>query len=306
MSFMQNDKVSSYLALVRKHLGSVPTNIQDEILQAVEEKINYKLELHPQMNMDKLLFSIGSPKNVAQRELFERGYKVSSIGGIFVKWFTLSFLTLMVTFALLAFFVFKNFTPFLDIDAKTGRVSFFGGALEMNQFDGSFYFETSSSDPQQDFVQISGSKTLLDTDKKIALAFRKSQFNFETSEDSTLSWNCKTQGIGSFQPQQKDAAVTFDLKSFEVLSCDWKIPEGREIDLEGSFASIRFQKPLFHIKSQLNRGTIKVLPDKNADYQYDLSVLNGIIGEFQNSPNQSSYQIQATVNSGKIDFVEPF
>ncbi|PCI27026.1 hypothetical protein COB52_05520 [Candidatus Kaiserbacteria bacterium] len=299
-----NAKMEEYLSQLERALGAIATSEKAEIIMEIKSHILSAIDNDPNANVDQILASLGAPQMVANRYLLERGLRPVSPPktGVF-KWFVLGILGLCTLFVILAILIFYNLSPIIEIDERSGHVSILGGMIDINEMDGTFQIGSTTISDGFSKSKHEGRKSIdLKEFDSIRFDFTNGKFELENSEGATLSWDCESQNLGSQSFMRESGhEIIFDFGSAAASKCDVKIPKGMKVHLQGPNGRLKLKRPNFSVSASITNGSVSIRPSKNVKYRYDLSVVNGIIDEFNSSADKDAISIKIALVNGKID-----
>lgn len=302
-----NAKVEAYLQQLDSALGSVSISEKSEIVLEIKSHIMDAIEQQPDANIDDIFASLGSPEQVANRYLLERGLKpvkVSRGGSSFLKWFFGSILALFAMATLASILMFYMFTPLIEVDEEMGRVQILGGMIDVNEMNGTVKIGSSTITGGQKMSNFSGSKNLTNQDiSEISMVFQNAKMDLKTSKDQVISWKCRATDMDQddfIEHNVPAKSLHFNFTQARGAKCNFHIPKDLKISLEGANGSIDVNSPEFSVKAQMSNGVVKFRPAEDTAYRYSLSVTNGTIDDFENSPEDKFYLMEADLVNGKI------
>lgn len=226
----------------------------------------------------------------------------SNIGSLLLK----SFVVLTVVFVLFITFLITKFTPVFKVDEKNQRVIILGGLIDIDGKAGKFKvgddIQFADSNYSNEFYS---STTLTDKQKSIEFIFESGKHTYKSSSDNQLVIDCKL----SMAPQANFFKNTADKISlnFEELSgsCELSIPKDKMITVQAQSAQLTFKQPEFDIQVMMDNGLIQIEENKNVLYGYNLSVIEGVIDQFPDNKAQHDYMIEAKLENGTIELLNP-
>ncbi|PIT99263.1 MAG: hypothetical protein COT74_09655 [Bdellovibrionales bacterium CG10_big_fil_rev_8_21_14_0_10_45_34] len=221
---------------------------------------------------------------------------------LIIKWLVMGFLgtvaMVLVTFLILIF----GFSPLMSVDESNDKVSFLGGAIEINSSDGKFKIGDFSFNDDSSSFDYSGDRMFKGNQpKQILIHFTNGKADFYTSSSTELRWQCKVKSAS-----QRDFLIESE-DSFELnfskssgIKCSFHLPEGIPVNVSGNNGKIEIDEPLSPFTVNLNNGKVEVEPSRSAEYKYDLNVGNGLVNEFKSSSNPTAIPITISVGNGYI------
>lgn len=300
---MKNDtKMEAYLAQLEKALGPVTVSEKAEIIMEIKSHILAALERDPGTNVDKIFASLGSPEQVANRYLLERGLKpvVPPRSNVW-KWLGIGMIGSVAVFFLFVIVVMIKFTPLLKVDEENGRVTLLGGAIDIDEMGGTVHIGSSVLTGNMGAASYQGQKKLT-AQESINVDFSNGKFEIQTSDNGLLKWDCRTrnQKDDSFFVES-DRNILFDFEQAASVKCEIDVPSGLKLEVSGPNGKVKLVKPEFETLVKVTNGNVSIEPAAGKKYRYDLSVVNGVIEDFKSSPDPDAIPIKISLVNGKID-----
>ena len=296
-------KTEAFLSELEKALGSIHPSDKAEIILAAKSHILAALEREPAANVDKILATFGSAVSVANRYLHERGLQPTPTSHSSVwKWLGLGMIGFGLFSVAVVIFLFMKFTPLFTVDEKSNRVTLFGGTIDINELEGTVHIGSSVIGNNLKTSEYSGQKILDEkSNEVVSLEFTNGKFIFTTAPNNQLKWSCKTknQPDHSFLKEQENA-VLFDFTHAASANCRLEIPKNTQVNIKGPNGNFTILKPEFPVSAEITNGNVSIVPGKDVKYRFDLSVVNGVIDDFESSPDKDSIAVKIALVNGKI------
>lgn len=288
--------MNPYLKEVDKFLDDLP----------ILERNKITSDLHQRIMNDESLLEV-SPLEIANRLRVESGHDTLppvkakfSFGKAFLK----TMLFMFICFLLFLAFLIWKFTPVLEIDNETQRITILGGLIDIDGKSGKFvigddvHFTASSN--SNDF---SGSIVSQAATSKIIINFNSGKIDFKNSETEEFSFECKLSTPPSDSSIVESAhQVILDLSQFESSSCDLMIPKDTKVIVKGDIGAIEVFNPHFDFDLELDKGNLKIEQDVDRTYYFDLSVETGAIETFNGTTaEKAEHKIVAKIKTGNIN-----
>lgn len=304
-SVMDSNKIlDQYLFELEKHLQDINPRDKSKIILEIDEHIQESLEKYPDQDIKVILEDIGEAQKVANHYRLNKGLKLfKPEKHPFLKWLGIMFITCFSLFILAVGLVVWKFTPIFEVDEKEGRVVVLGGLLDINRNSGKVkimdqYHFTENNYSNQFDGTIDFPKEETD---ELVFNFKSGLFNFTTSEDEKLSWNCKLDSPPTENfLNQSDETVEIDLEEYEGANCDIKVPSGIKLTIDGKDANISFTDTEYDLYLEMENGQVTFTSNPEVDYNYDINVKNGVSDTFTSSEKPDAYEIKIYLDNGLV------
>ncbi len=195
------------------------------------------------------------------------------------------------------------FTPFIEINEKDDTVAFFNSMIVINGKSGAIKVQDSYISIGSSPHTFSGEDNLDRLHiQTVSLDFSNADIKFVTSPDRTIKWNCKI-GLETSDPLIKplNGVMKFDLALSPDSQCDFEIPKDIELVIRTNATRAKFDLPEYNIDFNFNMGDVSIIPSKQVEYFYDLTVFGkGSVDQFLSSQASNPYNIQIKGNRGNI------
>lgn len=292
-----NHKLDDYLNKMEKALSSVSASDRAEIILEIKSHVLSAQSRDPSQSIESILTSVGEPETAANRYLLERGLKPAKPSkSPIVKWLTIGFLGTLGSLLLFCVLLIWLLTPIIKVDDQTDSVQILGGLIHVSG--------TTSKDFLKDlkiesgFAVVNESRELPAEIKNIQIPFSNGKFEFTTSADRTLHWSCKlSPQKGEADPVLSGDTARMDLSSLAGARCEFQIPKGILLKVEGSNAKIEFNEPQFNVEVSAANGKIDFEKAKNATYAIDAK---GLIEGAEVSDPKGLYSVKLRLGNGAI------
>ncbi|MEC9284241.1 MAG: DUF1700 domain-containing protein [Bdellovibrionota bacterium] len=309
-----NSKVESYLSALERELQNLSTSERAEIILEIKSHIQESIE-HEGAKIEDVLKDLGTPKDVATKYLVDRGISwkpnSSSTGasvavGIF-KWLTIGFISMMGFIALMVFMVFKQFSPFVDVNEEMGKVKLFGGMINvdekiMENFDGDFDIEISESAQhkfERNFAFEPGIKI-----ETIRVEFGNGKLEIENHLSNSVRLECKTRKSDADLEEpsilQKESIVQIDMLKHSGGKCELFVPPNLFLDVKAQNGKVELEKLVNPMTVKLNNGKIKFENAPSTQYKFDIDLGMGKADGFESSNAADAIEVKLSLDKGRI------
>ena len=309
-----NSKVESYLSALERELQNLSTSERAEIVLEIKSHIQESIE-HEGTKLEDVLKDLGSPKDVATKYLLDRGISWKPSGssagasvaiGIF-KWLTIGFISMMAFIALMVFMVFKQFSPFVDVNEEMGKVKLFGGMINvdekiMENFDGDFDFEISDSAQhryERNFAIEPGVRI-----ETIDVDFGNGKLEIENHLNNTIRLSCKTRKSDTdlVEPSilQKESIVEIDMLKHSGGKCELYVPPNLFLNVKAKNGRVELEKLVNPMTVKLNNGKISFENAPGAKYKFDIDLGMGKADGFKSSNAADAIEVKLSLDKGRI------
>lgn len=290
---MQN--INTYIKAIEKNLSDLSLVDRSKIINDIHQEIS----TNPALMNDAPLVMANQKREAMGFTKFDPA-KQTSIFRFMMKGFGI----MMIVFIMIIGILVWKFTPLLKVDEENNRITILGGLIDIDAKAGKFKIgdEYHFSEPKykNDFQ----AKFPIDK-QEINFEFESGKFKLTTSDTNELVVNCKLATL----PKPKMVSQTLneirvDFTGIKGSSCDLEVPKNANISLIGDAASVTVNLPEFNLAAQIDNGTVGILPVQEINYQYDLSVVNGITGNFDVTQGAGTYKISVEMKNGSIVHLE--
>lgn len=297
---MNDPLLERYLAELEQVLRPFPVSDRAEIVTEIKSHVLSTLERDPAANLKGVLTALGDPGAVANRYLLERGLKpikppISPI----VKWLAIGFIGCFALFLGFLTFVIIRFSPIINVDSDRNHISLLGETFEVkgtaSKFMQSFLEELSGDEKNQE-----GSHELTNQ-QNVSVFFSNGHFDFLNSDSRTLSWECKNRGSRNPGTESTQNELVLDFRSLAFVSCEIYVPKDITLKVQGSNGLVTFENPHYHLDGKFTNGKIKLEPDADLSYRFELEVINGKSDFFSSAKDPESYLIAISLVNGAIE-----
>lgn len=288
---MQNH--DSYLQQIEDHLKDLPVLVRSKIILEVSEHIQTigSEELQSALHMANLKRSEHGYTPYVEKKEFS-----------FFKFFMKGTLIMSFVSVIFVSFLVWKFTPLFHVDEKTNRIVILGGLIDINGEAGKVkvfdQYQYSDSNFSDDFT---ANFTLNEEQDEVILEFQSGSFQLSTSAGSSFNLDCKLASPPDKKIiSEKDDFIKIDLTQIQGSSCKLEVPEDKKITLEGEDAEIKLISPRFNSYTEITNGKVAITPAIETDYQFDLEVKEGYLGEFESSDDPEAFEIRVQIDNGSI------
>lgn len=302
-------QLENYLALLERSLGTIAISEKAEIITEIKSHVLEAQDREPSQSIDSILASLGTPEQVANRYLLERGLTVTKPPKHpIVKWLVIGFLGTMLLSILSIGALIWKFSPLVEIDEEKGRFSVLGGLIDIDGSSSMVVGFDPSNINEGDSFKISGNKDLKKSPYKVDIQFSNASFNFKPARKKIrLEWECK--GHGTLSPSDLishlPGETRFQFEKTNGVKCTFLIPKGKAIFVNGANGKLKFKDIESPVTAEVLNGVISFQPAPDKEYQYKSSVKLGVLDSFPESKAPNSIPIQLSVGSGKIEYRDP-
>lgn len=278
--------------------AEIITEIKSHILEA-ERKA-------PEKSLSAILEDLGSPEQVANRYLMERGLKIapqpkSRTWAPVVKWLTIGTLGICSLVVVFLMFVIWKFSPVIQIDGDKETVSVLGGLIHIDGKEGKVKIGASTLNGDEHAQQFEGKKELKAPEKySLQINFTNAKLELTNSLGNDLSWTCKMAGAPGDVFKENKTLLTLDLSTALGSKCSLSLPKGMTVALKGANGRLAIEKPRYHLDVLVSNGKVTLLPDPELAYQFDMKVTNGKVDYFPSKEDPKAYKVAIHLTNGVI------
>lgn len=299
----ENTHLESYLAALDKALGPISVGDRSEIITEIKSHIMDARERSPEQSLGSILSSIGEPETVANRYLLERGLKPGRPSrSPMIKWLTIGFLGTIGILCLTLILLVWKFTPLISVDDTNQRITLLGGAIDIDGGTETIKMGTLFLTDDLDYQYIKGEYALAaKTVTGLQLDFNNGKVEIEAAKDNVLSWECKI--VGDQKPEfgVQGRSYLMNFNKNKGIQCELKVPPQLEQTIQATNAKIEIEKPQSKLDVTVTNGQVRIEPDSQRVYRYDMQVKNGSIRGFKNSSDApSAIPIKVSLANGRV------
>ncbi len=293
--------LETYLKKAERYLGQISISDRVVILSEIRSQIIGSQSETPELSLKSVLLSLGTPEALAKRCLFERGLKPGKpVGRLTLKRVAIFVVGFFAILFMAISILISKVTPLISIDNEKERVYLLGGLIDIAAGPDSF-----NIDPQGAVLAISkqvGSGAVDVEGRTIQVLFTSANIKMSPSRDNMFRWRCEFSTNGVLPPMQgrvENNAYLMDWSEFKNMTCKIEVPESK-IALKGVSGNLRISSPQEEISIHLKNGHIKIAPDPEKNYIYNLSMGRGFVDKFTSSKESSVIEISVTMENGTI------
>ena len=158
---MLNNELEVYLTRLEKCLGPLGISEKAEIITEIKSHVMDTLDNNDTETVKEVLDALGTPRQVAQKYLTEKGIepKKDSDNSV-VKWVSLSLISVIGACLVLMIVLVWKFSPLVKVDGENGRVQILGGMIDIENNE-DFNFDIRSGNSEGTILE--GEHTLLNS-----------------------------------------------------------------------------------------------------------------------------------------------
>jgi hypothetical protein len=290
---MQN--INTYIKAIEKNLNDLSLVDKSRIINEIHQEITN----NPALMNDAPLVMANQKREAMGFTKFDPA-KQTSVFRFMMK----SFGVLMIAFILIIGLLVWKFTPLLRVDEENNRITILGGLIDIDAKAGKFKIGNDYHFSEPKYKNDFQAKFPVGK-QDIIFEFESGKFKLTTSETNELVVNCKLATLPKPKMvSQTQSEIKVDFAGIKGSSCDLEVPENANISLVGDAASLTVNSPKFNLDALIDNGTVGIQPIREINYQYDLSVVNGITGNFDITQGAGTYKISVKMQNGSIIHLE--
>lgn len=310
-----------YLSQLDRELQALPTGQRAEIITEIRSHALDKSATDAAKTMQMILNEMGSPKEVAARYLEQKGVKpwAPSPARNWVKWIAISFAAMVAFVIISTIATIWYFSPLITVDEKAGRVTLFGGAIDVNEKTGEV--KVGSIHVKEDIdLKISGEEgnytvemknggshrsegerdLTVEKVKLIKIPFNTAKIEMTAATGGLFRWECRNAGSNPPPMTVNAGVMTFDLNQVNMAKCELSIPESIKVELKGVNGSVEVDQPHSELDIRVTNGKIDIRPDRSKVYDFEVKVLNGMHDNFERSSDKQALKVKVDVVNGVV------
>ncbi len=299
-----NDHLDRYLERLDAALTGIPVQTRLEILLHQRDQIVDFSRKQGSGNLDSVLQSFGEPEALAERLILERGLLRKPPKRMNpAKWFAVTVLGFVAIILLCFTILIVKFTPLFEIDSAAGRIRILGGAIDIKDGEVAQRLQHEWSNLDQLTTRSGSISVDQATPQTIQIDFANGQLDVRRSSDQQLTWTCRIIGDLIENPWVKtDQNLKLDLRDKPLVQCDFLVPEGVALAIQGANGAVEMTRPRFHAQVNLANGSVIFRPDTEAGYQFAVDVRQGTKSEFPATSASSAWKIDIAVMNGEVRY----
>lgn len=299
-----------YLHELEQTLGQLPPSQRAKIVHETHDHVHQVRQNYPEKTIAQILDDLGPAAKLGNHHLLDNNLKTyKPKRSPFIKWLSIGFIGSVSAFFLFVVFLIIKFSPLYHLDEKNNRLVILGGLIDLNVASGQYkVFDQYQFVPSNKFTnQFNGS---IDVPREefdeLVINFKSGTLDIKTSVDRRFMWDCKLENPpeDDFINMSKDM-IDIDLEKTGGANCELVVPSDLKLTVQGDAGQVTLTEPEFDAYVELVSGNVIIRPGPEVEYKYDLKVANGTIERApQSSTNPDAYEVRATVENGKISFIQ--
>lgn len=297
---MESRELENYLTRLEKALGPIAVSEKAEIITEIKSHVMDALSYSPNKTVTDILSSLGEPEQVANKYLLERGLGPQKPPRHpIVKWLVIGFLGTFSIVILSFFILIWKFTPLISVDEANGRVQLLGGVIDVNSDKGIINIADTMRGRDRFDSTFKGSEDLKAKKvKQVVFEFSNIKLSLKNGDDNYLRYDCQLNGQADKKEEIRDFKLNF--KKASNARCEVVVPKNVDLKIKAQNAKFEFDKLENNLKVEAMNASVFFDPSDDIDYRYDLSVMNGKLGNFESSKSSTAYKIDIALMNGKI------
>lgn len=307
--------LNKYFKELERHLEAIGAGDRAEIILELQGHILESLEKGDR-DLEEILASLGTAKQVASRYLIERGHSpVFHKKKAHVFWWVFGGISsAFVLVVILAVLLFQALTPLIQYDDRTGHLSILGGMIEVNEHEdqvslgkGLINIHSDDIDIDVEGTEYNGSFSRENL-KLLKVNALNASLEFETTRQDSISYECELFRVGEDFPvsaiqQEEESVLAFNFRdAVGAVSCEFQLPEGLAYEVDVTNGKVELNEPLQDVKVELGNGKLEFEPYPNQAYSVRSEVkLGSVHGPSLESTKPEAYRIDLSVLNGSIE-----
>lgn len=219
----------------------------------------------------------------------ERTNWVSDKKSNFFKWSAIGCLGTVFIFSCLIGFLVWRFTPLIEFDQESGKMQLFGGTVSLEDFKGNFFYSSTNIKEEIDLRALSN--------KKISIIGPNIMLQLRNSSSDFIVYNCQVSGDHIIS---REDGFTLHFHDSLGAQCEVEVPKNYSLFIETKNAKVSAWKLENPINLEADNAQVEFEPKEEMEYNYNLSIGNGKIGDFQNSNSDRAFKIKAKIENGNF------
>lgn len=290
---MSNYSLEEYLSVLEKSLSQL--SVADRAVVVTDGKNLIEEKIHHGASFKEVITELGPPKKLAKYLVTKRGFELPvKPQSLVFKWLMISVLGVVFMLSLTIAFLAWKFSPIYQVDAQTGRMQFFGGAIDIMPGEMNWQFQSGSGAT----FTIEERKVNI-AQKSINIYFKNGTSFIANLDNDDFSYKCEVSLNEKPVIQETDSEFLFDFSNLDGV-CHLGVPMKSLLYIKGENGMVTLSELHNSVKIDLGNGTVSVKPDTREQYQYSLSVEKGSLDTFDHSFDQNAYKLEVNLGNGMI------
>ncbi len=303
---MNNElKIEFYLSQLDRELHALTLSARAEIVTEIKSHIRETMERDPAKPVDQILQDLGTPRAVAERYLVAKGMPLAPPRrtGRMLKWVaigTVAFFGLIFFAGIMAAIYLR---PFVKVDEEKGRVTLFGGLIDVNEEIGEVRIgEMTLSDRGiEGGVIVQGEEDITGKQVKIVrIPFNTARIEVKHNLSGLFNWSCKGAGSATVAPEMSAGVMTLNLDKLNLAKCEISLPAGAAAEFRGINGHLQVDYPHADMDIKLDNGKVRIHPDPGQAYDFEVKVKNGLQDFFPRSKEKDAVKVKVSVVNGLV------
>jgi hypothetical protein len=158
------------------------------------------------------------------------------------------------------------------------------------------------SDAFKEGVDIHGQEEVGGTDVRvIKIPFNTAKIDVSHTTRRRLTWDCKVANDALSPHVERSAGVlTLNLDRLALAKCSIRIPIGPRAEFKGVNGHMEVDYPGANLDIALDNGRVKIMPDPNRAYDFDVKVKNGLQDFFPRTKAKDAIKVKISVVNGMV------
>ncbi|PIR22067.1 MAG: hypothetical protein COV44_09840 [Deltaproteobacteria bacterium CG11_big_fil_rev_8_21_14_0_20_45_16] len=307
------NRLNIYLKELEEALKSIGAVERSEIILEISSHIRESCSKSGRP-MNEVIGALGTPEQVANRFLMERGLKPIQLKRFgFLKWALAGVGVFIIVGFLSAIFLLKSLLPILDVNDEEGRIRILGGLIDIDEKEhkvslGKGLIRIRDEDVSFEFeaIKFQGSYDLKDIGA-IRVKSINGKMQFDQKASSELRYDCrlvnsKKEIDTSKLVEIEENVLTLDMtKDVGGMNCHFSLPPGLDLDVDLANGKLDFRELKQNLNARLTNGSINFERDPSKSYHVDADVA---VGHRKlpklNAEENFDYNVKLQVKNGKI------
>ncbi len=196
------------------------------------------------------------------------------------------------------------FTPIIEFDDDLQKIALFNRTIVLDTLNSTLMVNDDFIHLNSSPHSFSGQEDLSQSDiTTLEASFAQAGVKIQTASDSTLKWDCKI-GLQTNDSliKTENKILKIDLTGSPYSHCDFFIPEGMKVIINGNNLNSRILQPKFDLTMNFTQALIKMKPDPMSHYQFNFQITQSDLDTFYSSASGSAFKMnfngtQATISA---------
>lgn len=218
-----------------------------------------------------------------------------------LQWFLLGFVSAFFFLAILVSIALYSFSPLVKFDESSGKVSLFGGLMDIQA---KTMITELSKDSSFVFGAIEGVSEVGAATESLEIKFSSGEVHVDYNPTNELNWDCDGAGKGAqIINDEKKKISTLDL-SGAFVDCDISVPQ-KNLSIRGQSGKVEVENIKSPLEISLASGEVDLGLSPSHKYKTHLVVGDGdVASELESFASPAGTEVSVDMKFGHIGLLE--